>query len=161
MSSLGGYLHLFLSPMRSSKYLPAFGAIVLDRRHFYSHRFILVLLYCFKRFSHQACLTHHYTFPVWNGRIRHLPQLHDCSFPLVSRSGNWPLLNMGRHWFTNWFSYCTAHHYSYCSSLRVANNFLCKCAYWCCVGNDLLQVVQKFSCPNEKHKTGGSCIHRK
>ena len=43
-------------------------------------------------FSHRACVIDHYTFPVWNGRIRHLPQLHDCSFPLVSRSGNWPLL---------------------------------------------------------------------
>ncbi len=101
----------------------------------YSHCFILGLVYCFNRLSHRTCLTHHYTFPVWDGRIRHLPQLNDCSFPLVSRSGNWPLLNMGRHWLTNWVSYCTAHHYSFCSSLRVANNLLCKCAYRYCLGN--------------------------
>ncbi len=85
MSSLGGYLLLYHSPMRSSKYLPAFGAIVWTGI-IYSHCFILVVLYCFNRFSHRACVIHHYTFPVWNGRIRHLPQLHDCSFPLVSRS---------------------------------------------------------------------------
>ncbi len=161
MSSLGGYLPLFHSPVRSSKYLPAFGAILLDRRHYLSHCFILFLLYCFNRFGHRACLTYYYSFPVWHGRIRQLPQLHDYSFPVVSRSGNWPLLNMGRHWFTNWFSYCTANHYSYCISIRVANNLLCKCAYRCCLGNYLLQVVPKFSCTNEKHKTGGSCLHRK
>ena len=84
MSSLGGYLLLFLSSMRSSKFLPALGRWYCTESIIYSHCFILVPLYCLNRFGHRACLTHHYSFPVWNGRIRHLPQLHDCSFPLVS-----------------------------------------------------------------------------
>ena len=105
---------------------------------------MVVIVYGINRCGNRACIINICALFVWDWRIRHVSELFNNHFTLVSRKRNRTFINMGWYRVSDRLCHCPAYHHSAGSFLWLAHAILCKCTCWCNMGIVLFFWFRNF-----------------